>query len=815
MTTAGAPSIPYVGQSLRRREDIKFLTGNGRYVDDIRLPGMLYLAILRSPHAHARITGVDLSAARAAAGVRLALAGADLAGKIGNITPNWVVPGTVVPERPVMAPDRVRFVGECVALAVAETREAAYDALERIEVSYEALPVVIDEEAAIGDGAPRLHENVPNNITTYFKIGGGNYAAAVRQADQVLRLRLVNNRLIPTCLETRAILAEPSTDGRLTIYLPSQVPHVHRRWIAETVGIPEHLLLVVAPDIGGGFGAKMHLYPEELLCAYLARELKSPVKWWESRSESHQATSHGRAHTELIEAAFRNDGRILGMKVETFGNVGAYLSNMASGGPTVNTVSYGTGTYKIENFEAVAKVIVTNTVPVDAYRGYGRPEGAYIAERTIEAVARHLDLDPVAVRRINFVPQSEFPYRPYDSRSVIYDSGDYHGCLDKAVAAFDYAGRREEQQRLRNAGRYRGIGVAAYTEMCGMAPSRRLAASGFDRGGWESARISIDSSGKATLYSGSMTQGHGHATALAQIAADALQMPVESIDVVQGDTKQVQAGHGTFNSRSMAVGGSAVVVCAGRIIEKAKKIAAEMMEVAAEDLAHEGGSFIVPGTEIAPLAFAKVARMAHLGHVLPEGLEPGLDETLFYDPTGMGAPSGVHMAYVEVDPDTGTVEILDYVAVDDAGTIINPLLASGQIHGGVAQGIGQALYEEVSYDSETGQLLTGSLLDYAVPHANSLPNIRSQFQETPSPTNPLGVKGIGESGSIGAPSAIVHAVLDALAPFGIAHLDMPLTPQKIWAAIQWKRAHDPSQGCISPDRFTPIDTIGAALCVPP
>jgi len=815
MTTAGAPSIPYVGQSLRRREDIKFLTGNGRYVDDIRLPGMLYLAILRSPHAHARITGVDLSAARAAAGVRLALAGADLAGKIGNITPNWVVPGTVVPERPVMAPDRVRFVGECVALAVAETREAAYDALERIEVSYEALPVVIDEEAAIGDGAPRLHENVPNNITTYFKIGGGNYAAAVRQADQVVRLRLVNNRLIPTCLETRAILAEPSTDGRLTIYLPSQVPHVHRRWIAETVGIPEHLLLVVAPDIGGGFGAKMHLYPEELLCAYLARELKSPVKWWESRSESHQATSHGRAHTELIEAAFRNDGRILGMKVETFGNVGAYLSNMASGGPTVNTVSYGTGTYKIENFEAVAKVIVTNTVPVDAYRGYGRPEGAYIAERTIEAVARHLDLDPVAVRRINFVPQSEFPYRPYDSRSVIYDSGDYHGCLDKAVAAFDYAGRREEQQRLRNAGRYRGIGVAAYTEMCGMAPSRRLAASGFDRGGWESARISIDSSGKATLYSGSMTQGHGHATALAQIAADALQMPVESIDVVQGDTKQVQAGHGTFNSRSMAVGGSAVVVCAGRIVEKAKKIAAEMMEVAAEDLAHEGGSFIVPGTEIAPLAFAKVARMAHLGHVLPEGLEPGLDETLFYDPTGMGAPSGVHMAYVEVDPDTGTVEILDYVAVDDAGTIINPLLASGQIHGGVAQGIGQALYEEVSYDSETGQLLTGSLLDYAVPHANSLPNIRSQFQETPSPTNPLGVKGIGESGSIGAPPTIVHAVLDALAPFGIAHLDMPLTPQKIWAAIQWKRAHDPSQGCISPGRFTPIDTIGAALCVPP
>ena len=371
MTTGAEPSTPYVGQSLRRREDLKFLTGNGRYVDDIKVPGMLHLAILRSPHAHALIIRIDLAAASTAAGVRLALAGAELAGKTGSIMPNWILPGTQVPDRPLMAVDRVRFVGECVALVVAETREAAYDALERIEVTYDALPAVTDEAVAIGVGAPQLHDNVPNNITTYFKIGGGDYAAAARQAEQLLRLRLVNNRLIPTCLETRSIVAEPSVDGRLTIYLPSQVPHMHRRWIAETVGIPEHLLRVVAPDIGGGFGAKMHLYPEELLCAYLARDLKCPVKWWESRSESHQATSHGRAHTELIEVAFRNDGRILGMKVETLGNVGAYLSNMASGGPTVNTVSYGTGTYRIENFEAISKVIVTNSVPVDAYRGYG------------------------------------------------------------------------------------------------------------------------------------------------------------------------------------------------------------------------------------------------------------------------------------------------------------------------------------------------------------------------------------------------------------------------------------------------------------
>src|SRR6266852_5070373 len=363
---------PYVGQPLRRREDRRLLTGEGRYVDDIRVPGMLHVAILRSPHAHAVITTVDMSAARASSGVRLALSGADLAGKVGSIKPNWVLPGTSVPDRPVVAVDLVRFVGECVALAVAETREAAYDARDLIDVTYDPLPAVVDEEEAVGEGAPQLHENVRNNVTTRYKVGGGDYAEAARCADQVLRLRLVNNRLIPTCLETRAILAEPGDDDMLTVYLPSQVPHMHRRWIAETVGIPEHLLRVVAPDIGGGFGAKMHLYPEELLCAWLASELKGPLKWWESRSESHQATNHGQAHTELIEVAVRNDGKILGLKVETLGNVGAYLSNMATGGPTVNTINFGTGAYKIENYEARSRVIVTNTVPVDAYRGYGR-----------------------------------------------------------------------------------------------------------------------------------------------------------------------------------------------------------------------------------------------------------------------------------------------------------------------------------------------------------------------------------------------------------------------------------------------------------
>jgi aerobic carbon-monoxide dehydrogenase large subunit len=783
-----APTIRYVGQPLRRREDFKLLTGKGRYVDDIKLQGVLHMAVLRSPHAHADIKHIDIAKAAAAPGVRLVLSGKNLVGKIGPIVPNWIIPGTKVPLRPVLAIDRVRFVGECVALVVAEHQTAAYDAINLIEVDYEPLPAVVDEEAATRDGAPQLHDNVPGNITTIYRVRGGDYQKAAREADQIISLRIVNNRLIPTCMETRCIVAEPNPDGTLTVYIGSQVPHMHRRWIAETTGIPEHLLRIVAPDIGGGFGAKMHLYPEDLLCPYLARELGAPLKWWESRSESHQSTSHGRAHTEIIEAAIRNDGTILGMKVETLGNAGAYLSNMASGGPTVNTINFGTGTYRIENYEAISRVVVTNTVPVDAYRGYGRPEAAYIAERTIDAVARHLDLDQVEVRRKNFIQPTDFPHRPYGSAGVMFDSGNYQGCLDKALAAFDYDGRQRERDALRRDGVYRGIGVAAYTHMCGMAPSRRLALSGFDRGGWESARVSIDSSGRATIYSGSMSQGHGHVTSLSQIAADVLQIPIENIDVVQGDTRQVQAGHGTFNSRSMAVGGSSVHVSSERIVAKAKKIAAGMLEVDEKDVAYSAGRFSVPGTDIKAVTFAKVARMAYVGHRLPDGVAPGLDETVFYDPTGMGSPSGVHLAYVEVDVETGVVKVLDYVAIDDVGTLINPLLAAGQIHGGVVQGIAQALYEEVSYDSESGQLLTGSLLDYAVPRAEHVPNITSLFQETPSPTNPIGVKGIGESGSIAAPPCMVHAVLDALSSFGITHLDMPLTPPRVWSAITKARA---------------------------
>ena len=716
------------------------------------------------------------------------MSGADLAGKIGAIIPNWIIPGTKVPDRPVVAIDRVRFVGECVALVVAETQAMAHDAVGLIDVDYEILPAVIDEEAAIRDGAPQLHDNVPNNITTIYKMGGGDYKKAAQEADQVIRLRVTNNRLIPTCMETRSILAEPDVSGILTIYTCRA-----RCRTCIAAGSPTRSAF---PSISSESSRLISAAGSAQRCISIRRNCSARI--W--RASSAFPSSGGNRAPKAINpptmaepirrrsrSRFRNDGKILGLRVDTLGNVGAYLSNMASGGPTVNTINFGTGAYKIDHYEARSRVVVTNTVPVDAYRGYGRPEGAYIAERAIDAVARHLDIDQVEVRRRNFIQRADFPYRPYNGPAVIYDSGNYEGCLAKAMEAFNYAARSSERDQLRAKGRYRGIGVAAYTHMCGMAPSRRLSLLGFNRGGWESARVSVDSGGRVVIFSGSMSQGHGHVTSLAQIAADVLQVPIENIDVVQGDTRQVQAGHGTFNSRSMAVGGSSVHVSSTRVVAKARKIAAGMLEVDEADISYRGGQFSVPGTDIPPLTFGAVARMAYVGHKLPDGMEPGLDETVFYDPKGMGAPSGIHMAYVDVDPETGIVDILDYVAVDDAGTIINPLLAAGQIHGGVVQGIAQALYEEVSYDPDTGQLMTGSLLDYAVPRAEHVPSIRSLFQETPSPTNPIGVKGIGESGSIAAPPCMVHAVLDALSPFGIKHLDMPMTPPRVWSAIQTAR----------------------------
>jgi len=780
-----AAHVNLIGQSVTRREDPPLLTGRGRFTDDIKIEGLACAMVLRSPHGHALVKSIDTSAALSMPGVVGILTYEDLRGKVGDIRPNWVIGDSIVPAHPPLAAGRVRYVGEAVALVVANTRQQAADALEAIFVDYEVLPAVVDEEAAVQEGAPQLHDNVPRNLITAYRGGGGDYAAAAEAADHLVQVRLINNRLIPSPIEPRAVRAVyDTTHDKLTFYLPTQVPHMSRRWLAETLGWPEHRIHLVAPDIGGGFGAKMHFYAEEILVAFAAKHFGRPVGWTETRSEAHMATTHGRAHIENVEAAVRKDGRVLGIKMRSFANMGAYLSNMATGIPTVNTVSFACGNYDIPALDGEMRLVTTNTTPVDAYRGAGRPEATYLIERTMDAVAAKLGMDPVELRRINLIRKHQFPYRPYGHPLFVWDTGNYEGCLEAAAKEIDYDGWREKQAALRAQGRYVGIGLTCYMESVGVGSSAALKMVGFNRGGWESALLRVHSDGKVTLFSGSMPQGHGHATSYAQIVGSVLQVPMDDIDVVQGDTNCVPFGHGTFNSRSMAVGGAAAHNAAQKVIAKATLIAATMLDSKPEHLSYAAGTFSVAGEPAArSVSFGEVARMAYVSSNLPLGTAPGLEETVFFQSEDMVAPFGSHAAVVEVDIETGEVKILDYVAVDDVGNLINPMLCHGQMHGGIVQGIGQAMYEGAEYD-ESGQLLTGSLLDYAVPKSDQVPMMRTSFQVTPTPVNPLGVKGIGEAGSVAAPPVIVSAVCDALKGFGITHIDMPLTPPKVWRAIR-------------------------------
>ena len=773
----------FIGQPLARREDRRLMSGRGKYTGDFRFDGMTYAVFVRSPFAHAMVRSIETGEVAAAPGVIGVLTAEDVDGKVGDIRPNWVVPGAKVPHHPPLAGERVRYLGEPVALVVAATLEQAMDAAERVTVEYDELAAVVDAETALGAEAPLLHDNVPANHVGVYRVKGGNYEAAAGRADRLVTIRLVNQRLIPSPLEPRALCASyDATSDTLTFVIPTQVPHMSRRWLAEALRWPEHRIRIVAPDIGGGFGAKMHFYAEEILVAYASKHFACPISWTETRSENCVATTHGRAHVEYVEAAVTREGKVLGIKVRSFANLGAYLSNMGTGIPTVNTASYVTGNYQINAVDVEVNLVTTNTTPVDAYRGAGRPEAAYIIERAMDAVARELDIDPVELRRRNLVQPDQFPYAPHDAARGKWDSGDYEACLNRATDMIDYAGWRERQTELRKKGRFIGIGVSCYIELVGMGMSVLLSRVGFDRGGWESAHIRVHSDGKVTLFSGSMPQGQGHATTFAQIVADVLQLPLDDIEVVQGDTDRVLAGHGTFNSRSVPVGGSAAFVAAQKIVAKARLIAAHMLEATDGTLSYADGVFSHRDHRARTVSFANVARMAYVSSKLPPGCEPGLEERVFYEPTSMGAPNGCHAVVVEVDIETGSVEILDYVAVDDVGVLINPLLCHGQMQGGIAQGIGQALYEEARYD-ESGQLLSGSLLDYAFPKSEQIPRIRTSFLVSPAPGNPLGAKGIGEAGCVGAPPAVVSAVCDALKPFGISHVDMPLTPPKLWRAI--------------------------------
>jgi carbon-monoxide dehydrogenase large subunit len=783
-----APAKRIFGLSIKRREDPRFITGKGRYTDDVILPGQLHASFVRSPHAHAAVRGVDTAAARQVPGVVAAFTGKDLAQAGVNPLPcGWLLPDLKIPPYRVLATDRVRFVGQPVAVVVGETPYAAKDGADAVAVDYEVLPAVISGEKALAQGAPQLHESAPGNVAFRWSVGNKDETdAAFRSAAKVVTQRLVNQRLIPNAIEPRASLASynPVTE-ELTLYVTSQNPHVHRLLMAAFVlGMPEHKLRVISPDVGGGFGSKIFVYPEENAVAWASKALGRPVKWTAERRESFLTDAHGRDHVSEAELALDGDGRMVALRVKTIANLGAYLSTFAPVNPTYAYAPLLSGVYAIPNVYCEVTGVFTSTTPVDAYRGAGRPEAAYLSERMCDLAARALGIDPAEMRRKNFIEASQFPYQT--PVAFVYDSGNYRPAFDRALEMLDYEAFRREQATAREQGRYIGVGFSTYIEATGMAPSRIAGSLGAQAGLWESALVRVHPTGKVTVFTGSHSHGQGHETTFAQLAADELGVPIEDIEIVHGDTGAVPFGMGTYGSRSTAVGGSAIHAAIQKIKEKGKKIAAHLLEANEADLDYAGGKFSVKGSPDRAKSFQEVALMAYLVHNFPDDLEPGLEATSFWDPQNFVFPFGAHICVVEVDPDTGRVKVLRYVAVDDVGRVVNPMIVEGQVHGGIAQGVAQALWEYAAYD-ESGQLLSGSLMDYALPKADDLPSFETDRTETPTPLNPLGVKGAGETGTIASTPAVANAVLDALAPFGIAHIDLPLTPERIWGAIREAR----------------------------
>jgi len=775
----------FIGQRMRRKEDYRFITGRGTYVDDIRLPGMLHVAFLRSPYAHAKIRGIDVSKALRVEGVVAVYTGKDLAGKVGPLTTGWAIPDAdikITMWSPI-ATDKVRFVGEIVAAVVAENPYVAYDALNLIDVDYERLPAVVNVEDALKPGAPQIHDNAPGNVAFKWRFRGGEDIDKVfSQADVVIRQRMVQQRLIPSAMEPRAAVASYNkSTGELTLWLTSQNPHVHRVLIAGSLGIPEHKLRVIAPDVGGGFGSKIAAYPGEILVSRIAMELGRPVKWVETRRENFMATTHGRDRVEYVEVAAKRDGTVLGLRVRSLANMGAYLSTAAPGVPTILFATMLSGVYKLRSVDAEVTGVFTNTTPVDAYRGAGRPEATYVLERAMDLVARELGLDPAEVRRRNMIEKA-----PYSTvTGLTYDSGEYLKVFEKALELAEYRKWREEQARARKEGRLIGIGISSYIEMCGLGPSRIARATGFALGLWESAVIRVHPTGKVSVYIGGHPHGQGEETTFAQVVADQLGITPDDVEIVHGDTASTPFGMGTYGSRTTPVGGGAIAIAARKVLDKARKIAAALLEAREEDVVFTEGRFHVRGVPEKGVTLQEVALAAYTADKLPPGLEPGLEAVAFYDPENFTFPYGTHVCVVEVDKETGKVNILKYVAVDDAGVIINPMIAEGQVHGGVTQGIAQALYEVGIYDSD-GNLLTQGFNDYMIPTALDVPNYESYFVETPSPHNPLGVKGIGETGTIASTPAVVNAVVDALAHLGVRHIDMPLLPSRVYAVLKEK-----------------------------
>ena len=776
-----------IGSSLKRREDPRLITGNATYTDDVQLPGMLYAAVLRSPWAHARVGRIDVDRAKSLKGVTAVYTGRDVVDHVNPVPCAWMVPvcDLKVPPHHLLAVDTVRYAGDGVVLVVAETREAARDALDLIDVDYEPLSASTDPEAAAGEGVAALHADIASNIAFTWTVAGGDADAAFAAAPVAVSLRLVQQRMIPTAMETRAAVASYNAgSGQLTLWVTSQNPHIHRFLCSVMLKLPEHRIRVIAPEVGGAFGSKIPAYADEALACFASMQLKRPVKWTEDRSENFKVTTHGRDHVQYVEMCGTQDGHITGLRTRVFAGLGAYASTAAPGVPTILHGLMYSGPYTIPNIKGVIKGVYTNTTPVDAYRGAGRPEATYLLERLIDHFAKKIGMDPVEVRRRNLVPADKFPYATVTG--LTYDSGNYQGALDKALGMLDYDGFRAEQAAARAKGRYLGVGVTTYNEMCGLGPSAVAGAVGFGGGLYESAIIRVFPTGVARVYIGAKPHGQGEETTFAQIVAEEFGLDSECVEIVHGDTDNTPQGWGTYGSRTTAVSGSAVKLAAMRVKEKAKKVAAHLLGAEESEMEWNGTHFEVRGSPERSKGFAELALMSNLAWNMPAGVEPGLEATATFDPTNFVFPFGTHICTVEVDVDTGEVKILRYIAVDDCGPLINPMIVEGQVHGGVIQGIGEALQEIAIYD-EDGQLLTGTLMDYAIPHAAQMPRIETAHTVTPSPVNPLGVKGIGEAGTIASVPTVVSAVCDALAPLGISHIDKPLTPARVWAAIQAAR----------------------------
>lgn len=772
-----------IGARVVRKEDKRFITGKGRYVDDIKLTGMTHAHFVRSPHAHAKVKGVDSSAALKMPGVVAVLTGREIVDdKVGNLICGWAITSKdgspmKMGAWPAMAPETVRFVGQAVAVVIAESKNLARDAAEAVTVDYEELPAVADIHAAIKAGAPQLHPEAAGNQVYDWVIGDeGAVDAAFSKAANVVKLDVTNNRLAPNAMEPRAAIADyDAAEEHFTLYTTSQNPHVARLVLSAFYNIaPEHKLRVIAPDVGGGFGSKIFIYPEEMVALWASKKVGRPVKWTGDRTEAFLTDAHGRDHVTHAEMAFDANNKIIGLKVKTYANFGAYMSLFSSSVPTYLYATLLSGQYNIPAIHAEVIGVYTNTTPVDAYRGAGRPEASYLIERLMETASRQLKVDPAELRRTNFITQ--FPHQT--PVIMAYDTGDFNASLDAAMKAIDYAGFPARKAQAKSQGKLRGIGVSCYIEACGIAPSKAVGSLGAGVGLWESAEVRVNPVGTIEILTGSHSHGQGHETTFCQLVAERLGVPISQVSIVHGDTDKVQFGMGTYGSRSAAVGLTAILKAMEKMESKAKKIAAHALEASEADIVIENGEFKVTGTDKA-IALPMVALAAYTAHNLPDGMEPGLKESAFYDPTNFTFPAGAYICELEVDPGTGKTSFVNFVAADDFGRLINPMIVEGQVHGGLVQGIGQALLEHAVYDAN-GQPVTASFMDYAMPRADDVPSFNLSHTTTLCPGNPLGIKGCGEAGAIGASAAVINAITDAI---GKNNLEMPATPDRVWRTI--------------------------------